>query len=205
MAITFDKKVDTVKITEVQVDGKTRKKVRLMFYKDNPKSVGRTQQHFKDEANINKIVARYNKSGLLTDPAIEPTHMPQFGDFSNVVDFQTMQNKMVEIKDYFMSLGADIRKMFDNNPQNLMTWVQDPANLKQARELGILPRDMSNIKYIKELADGSVVDVTDEVIKNRGLFVKGKRVNKDGTLYQEVVENTVETTDETPTEETPTV
>lgn len=172
-----------------------------IFSKDNSKSVSRTQQHFREEANINSIMDRYNKSGLLTDPAKVATIMPKFGDFTNISDFQTMQNRIVEVKNYFMSLPADIRRRFDNNPNSLLTWMSDPENTKEARDLGLIGRDLSNVRYTKELEDGSIVDITDEVIQNRGLFVNGKRVNRDGTLYVEVKENPVVPTNETPSEE----
>lgn len=163
-----------------------------MFSKDNNKSISKTQQHFKSEADINLVMKRYNTSGLLTDPSKVPTVMPKFGDFSNVQDFHSMQNKLIEVKNYFMSLPSETRKLFDNNPQNLLSWIADPKNLKEARELGLLPRDLSQIRYTKEDENGSIIDITDEVIQNRGLFVNGKRFNKDGTLYQEVSEKAPE-------------
>lgn len=182
----------------------THKKAKpTVFSKNNDKSVSRTQQHFKDETNINSIMKRYKASGLLTDPLHKPTTYPEFGDFTGIVDFQTMQNKQIQIRDYFMSLPAELRKRFENNPQNLMTFMSDPANVKEARELGLLPRDLSSIKYIRTLEDGSVIDITDEVIANRGLFVDGKRVNRDGTIYVEATAQPVvdPISPEIPTEE----
>jgi phage internal scaffolding protein len=158
------------------------------FPKGDDKSLSRTQQHFRKEANINSIVAKYRTSGLLTNPMHKATLYPEFGDFSNVTDFQTMQNKMIEINDYFMSLPANIRKEFDNSPQKLMAFMSDEQNIDKARELGLVAKDLSQLKYIKTLDDGTEVDITEEVIKNRGYFVDGKRVNKNGTLYQEVSE-----------------
>lgn len=159
-----------------------------LFPKDNPKAVSRTQQHFLKETNINSIMAKFKKSGLLTNPLTQSTIMPQFGDFTNISDYQTLQNKLASINSYFENLPAETRREFDNDPQKLMQFVSNPENKEKAIKLGLLSRDLTHIKYTKTLEDGSIVDCTDEVIANRGLFVNGKRVNKDGTLYQEVQE-----------------
>lgn len=190
----MDKSIN--KITEVEVNGKIYKKVRTVFDKDNSKSVGRTQQHFRKEANINEILKKFKKSGLLTDPRNVPTVPPQYGDFTGVVDFQTAQNKLIAVKRYFDSLPAEIRKKFENSPEKLVYWITNPENAKEAREIGLLPRDLSQVRYFRTLADGSREDCTAEVIANRGLFVNGKRVNVDGTPYVEVSEKVEDKTTE---------
>lgn len=152
----------------------------ITFHKSNPKSVSRTQQHFKDEANINSIMTKYGKSGLLTDPTKTPTKMPQFGDYSEVADFQTMQNKVIEVNNYFQSLPADIRKMFDNDPQKLQEWISNPENEKEALKLGLLDNKLENLKYVDETTGD---DITQKVIDERGIYIQGKRVNRDGSPY----------------------
>ena len=48
-----------------------------------------TQQHFQDEVDINNIIKRYSSTGFLVDPLTSPSGQPMFGDFSDVIDFQT--------------------------------------------------------------------------------------------------------------------
>lgn len=169
----------------IEVDGKIYKKEQTIFDKSDPRSVSRTQQHFKKETNINSILKKYKKSGLLTDPLIKPTVYPQFGDFTDVVDFQTMKNKMIQVQNYFNSLPVEIRNKFGNDPHNLMEFMNNDENKEEAIKLGLIGRDLSKLKYVKKV-NGQEVDITNEVIANRGLFVDGQRVNKDGTLYIEV-------------------
>lgn len=175
----------------------THKKAKpTSFSKTDNSSVSKTQQHFREDCNINSIIKKYNTSGLLTDPAVVPTRQPMTGDMTGVVDFHTMQNKMIEMRQYFKSIPAIIRKRFGNDPDQLLAWINNPDNKSEAIELGLLPRDLSNVRYFKTLQDGSEVDITEEVIANRGLFVDGKRVNKDGTPYIEAVQKTTEVSPE---------
>lgn len=109
----------------------------LCFSKNNPKSVSRTQQHFAKSANINNIMKKYRTSGLLTDPSIIPTRKPMFGDFSNVGSFMEAQNLIIEVNNYFNSLPADVRMKFNNNIRELEAFIADPANAKEAQELGL--------------------------------------------------------------------
>ena len=110
----------------------------ISFTKDNPKAVSKTQQHFKKEANINCIMRKYSKSGLLTDPTVIPTRTPKFDDYSNVKDFHAMQNMILEIQSYFDSLPADIRRKFDNDPHIMQEWIINPDNKDEAIKLGLL-------------------------------------------------------------------
>lgn len=95
-----------------------------------------TQQHFKDECEIDTILRKYETTGFLVDP-LTPRRQAQFGDFSEVQDFQTAQNKVAEVTEYFDSLPASIRSRFGNRVSEFLTFVTDPANRKACEELGI--------------------------------------------------------------------
>lgn len=59
-----------------------------------------TQQQFKEEADINNIIASYNTTGLLTNPLVQSARQPMFGDFSNLPqDYMQVQNQQLLIKD----------------------------------------------------------------------------------------------------------
>lgn len=110
-------------------------KVKLMFDKSNPDSVSKTEQSHKAACDVNKIVARALKSGVLP---VRNSATPMFGDFSNM-DFQDIQNKVVAANALFNSLDASIRAKFSNNVVALLNWVADPVNADEARSLGLLP------------------------------------------------------------------
>lgn len=95
-----------------------------------------TQQHFKDECDIDKILRKYETTGFLVDP-LSPRRQAQFGDFSEVSDFQAAQNKIAQISEYFDSLPAAIRLRFGNRISEFLAFVTDDANRKACEELGI--------------------------------------------------------------------
>lgn len=96
-----------------------------------------TQQHFKDEADINKIIARYNRTGVLVDPTTPRSGDALFGDFSEVKDFSDAQNFICMAKEAFMELDSSIRRRFHNDPAELIAFLNDPSNIEEGRKLGI--------------------------------------------------------------------
>lgn len=92
------------------------------------------QQQFAEESDINVIVERFGLNGELPANPV----MPQYGDFSQVTDFQTAMNAVIRAQADFMQLPAKVRSRFDNDPQKLLEFVSDDANLDEARVLGLL-------------------------------------------------------------------
>jgi len=114
-----------------------RNRVKLTFNKDDKKSQSRTQQQYKKEANINNIMARYNKTGILGDP-LDVKKPGYFGDFSDVADFMNISNRIALAQNNFQNLPSDIRAKFGNDVSKLLDYVADPANAEQARKMGLL-------------------------------------------------------------------
>lgn len=100
-----------------------------------------TQQHFKEECDINTIMDKYAVNGYLVDPLKIRTRKPQFGDFTDMPDFQTAQNTIVEGREAFEALPARIRKYFNNDPALYLSFVSDSNNLDQAFEMGLIDSD----------------------------------------------------------------
>lgn len=96
-----------------------------------------TQQHFKDETMIDNILQKYAETGFLTDP-FTPKRPIQFGDFSDVTDFQTAQNAVARTTEYFESLPSRIRASFNNNPQDFLNALNDPSQRAKLEELGFV-------------------------------------------------------------------
>ncbi|AXH74422.1 MAG: internal scaffolding protein [Microviridae sp.] len=94
----------------------------------------RTIQSAAEDADINTIVRRFGLTGQLpTDLAI-----PQSGDFTNIPDFHTAMNLVRQAQEEFMRVPAEIRERFSNDPQRLMSFVEDDANRDEALKLGLL-------------------------------------------------------------------
>lgn len=97
-----------------------------------------TQQHFKDDVDLNCIVKRYG----ITDGAIPPAPADPryYGDFSDAVDFREAMDRINEAQQRFSELPADLRSRFHNDPVLLHDWVSDPANQEEAVKLKLLTK-----------------------------------------------------------------
>jgi phage internal scaffolding protein len=94
----------------------------------------RAQQHHRDECDINQILERFGKTGQMPVNAISGT----YGDFSGVHDYHTALNAIIASENEFAALPAIIRNRFQNDPANLIEFLDDPANKQQAQELGLV-------------------------------------------------------------------
>lgn len=104
----------------------------------NPKKCrgeGRTQQQFKDECDINRIMAKYRKTGELEHLA---KHEPEYGNFSTGLDYAEASNRVLAAESDFMALSGEIRQRMDNDPGKLLAFMADPENIEEARELGLI-------------------------------------------------------------------
>lgn len=90
-----------------------------------------TLQSFKDDADINCIIARYQNTGVLVDPTVPVTRTPQFGDYSEMPTYQEAQNVIVAANNAFNSLSSKIRERFGNDPAAYFDFVR---NLKEGSD-----------------------------------------------------------------------
>ena len=119
-----------------------RKRVQLSF----PKS-GRTKQSFKDECDINKIMAKYQKTGAIS-------HFNKHGanyDFATSLDFSESMRIVTTAQDMFDGLPSSIRTRFANDPAQFLDFVQDANNEDEMLKLGLItkkqpPEDPSDEK-----------------------------------------------------------
>lgn len=94
-----------------------------------------TQQHFKEECDVNNILKRYVITGVC-DHINE--RQPIFADVSNVGDFMQAQNMILQANEDFMSLPSNVRKRFNNDPALLIDFLNDPASREEAISLGLV-------------------------------------------------------------------
>lgn len=93
----------------------------------------RTQQQFGEECDINTIVRRFGLTGQLP----ENLNVPITGDFTDIVDYHTAINHVMEADKAFMQMPASIRERFQNNAGKFVDFVSDPGNIQQCREWGL--------------------------------------------------------------------
>lgn len=111
-----------------------------------------TQQQFKEEADINTIVDRFMKSGVLPTAAT----MPQYVDYEGVFDFQSAMNVVKAADENFMRLDAKVRARFNNSPQAFLEFFANPDNAEEAIHLGLaIPKAPSSVAQATDEATPS--------------------------------------------------
>ena len=130
----------------------TGKKPGIKF--DQP---SQTLQSFKDDADINCIIARFEHTGVLVDPTVSVSRTPQFGDYSDMPTYQEAQNVIVAANNAFNDLSAKIRERFGNDPAAYFDFVQSlkegSEDYVEAIRLGIIDKPLDRTP---EVPSGSV-------------------------------------------------
>ena len=68
-----------------------------------------TQQSMADECDINNIMRQYQETGML---AHVNTYEGEYGDFTDVVDYQTACNVVLMANEMFSTLPSTVRARF---------------------------------------------------------------------------------------------
>lgn len=92
-----------------------------------------TKQAFKEECNINNIMAKFQKTGIITHVQ---NHSPQYGDFTGG-DYTEAMNVITKANSMFQELPSSIRKEFENDPAKFLDFVSDEKNIERMVELGL--------------------------------------------------------------------
>lgn len=105
------------------------------YSKVDPES--KTQQHFKQAADINHIMARGRQTGVIQGPGVPSGQKMRYMHLTG----QTYHDMLIQVQQAqgsFAGLPARVRKRFSNNPENLLTFLEDPKNVREAVKLGII-------------------------------------------------------------------
>jgi len=109
----------------------------------------RTQQHFKDETDINNILRMFNITGQLPTKAITP----KYGDFTGIGDYHSALNAVIAAEDEFMTLPATLRARFDNDPAELIEFLNNPENLDEAQKLGLVKKPEASAQIVESTSE----------------------------------------------------
>lgn len=97
-----------------------------------------TQQSATVDCDLNVLVKRFGiDKGPLPVVPVDPRF---YGDFDDQLDLGTAMTRVAEARDRFMTLPPDVRAEFNNDPAELWLFVNDPANVEAAVEMGLLKR-----------------------------------------------------------------
>jgi len=98
----------------------------------------RTMQEFKEESDINTIIRLF---GIGENPVIPQNWITDIDISEEVEDYQTAMNILVNAKNQFMSLPAELRSRFSNDPAQFVSFVSDNTNFDEMVKLGLaIPR-----------------------------------------------------------------
>lgn len=99
-----------------------------------------TQQEFKESCDINNILAKFavQAQALGVEPSqLMPQDQGTYGDFSNLDDFQTAQNKIAFLNDQFSNLPSDVRRKFGDDLNTFIGAISDPNRIDELGDLGV--------------------------------------------------------------------
>lgn len=116
-------------------DPRSRKRIRerpRLSLKIDP-AENMTQQNFKEECDINNIMAKYRVTGT----APQHSRRPIAGDFANLPDYQEALNTVIEAEKAFMSLPSQTRERFHNDPGRFVAFCQNPENADELVQMGL--------------------------------------------------------------------
>lgn len=107
---------------------------------DNPRvrtpvgTVSRTKQSFKDDCDINKIVARHSRTGLWEHVTAREPH---YGDFSQATDLHTAMEQVLAAQDAFDALPSAVRALCKNDPEVLLRALASPEETAELYDAGL--------------------------------------------------------------------
>lgn len=94
-----------------------------------------TDAQYTEDTDVNDIMRRYQKTGLIT-------HVSQkqgiYADVSEVPDLLQANEISRQTMEHFMRLPSDVRLKFNNNPEEMVTFLRNPQNIEEARTLGLI-------------------------------------------------------------------
>jgi phage internal scaffolding protein len=99
------------------------------------------QQHYKEECDINTILEKFNISGMLPENPLSP----RYGDFTGIGDYHTALNRVIAAQDEFEALPAQIRARFDNDPAQLIEFLENSDNRPEAESLGLVEKGAAEV------------------------------------------------------------
>ena len=100
---------------------------------DFSKAVSRTKQSDLAACDINLILARYAKTGILPPERRQAL----YGDFSSVPTYLESVEVVRQAHEQFEHLPAKVRDRFQNDPSRFLDFASDPRNVSEMVELGL--------------------------------------------------------------------
>lgn len=92
------------------------------------------KQAFAAECDINNIMKRFEKDGILSHFM---TYGGQYGEFTDCPEYHDAMNKITAANEMFLSLPATIRARFAHDPGAFLDFVEKPENRAELVKMGL--------------------------------------------------------------------
>lgn len=115
---------------------------------------GLTKQSFKDQCDINNIMAKFDYDMSLVRDDLNNAR-GDFLDLATMPSYHDSLNAVLAANQAFADLPASIRKRFDNDPAEFLLFVHDPKNRDEMRTMGLLkdPEKIPDPVSVRVVAD----------------------------------------------------
>ena len=109
-------------------------KVAIQFHDEDGNHDGLTEQHHKADTDINNIIRKYDRTGLIQ-------HVNRataaYGDYTESNEYQDALNVVLAADRSFMGIPSHIRAKFDHDAGKFFEFATDPQNASEMVELGL--------------------------------------------------------------------
>lgn len=110
-------------------------------------SESRVQQHHAEACDMKQILNNFMRTG---EVPLSSNKM-QFIDATEATSYDESLQIVLDAQDTFAELPSKVRKKFNNDPRELLLFMDDPSNLEEARELGLAePEPIPEPRYVGE-------------------------------------------------------
>jgi phage internal scaffolding protein len=96
---------------------------------------GLTEQHHKDECDVNKILSNYIKNGVLNH---QRDYKGYYDDVTSIGDYDSAMQSIAKANSLFAELPSQIRNKFDNDPARFLEFAGNEENMQEMVELGMV-------------------------------------------------------------------
>jgi len=109
-----------------------------------------TQKHFAEGTDINRMMERHRAGAPLQGAGRPSGDVLYFGSLTGA-SYHEMLVRLQNVQGAFSNFPAKTRKFFGNNPENMLTFLEDEKNMAKALELGIVDRESLSEEKIQQL------------------------------------------------------
>lgn len=121
---------------------KLQKGVKRSRSSKSPFTPAVTKQSFKDDCDVNRIMSKYQSTGVLEHVKYMKENSLRYGDFTGF-DFRDVCDRIVQAQEMFDALPAKLRYRFENDPAQFLDFVSDVRNKDEMVSLGLIPPSRS--------------------------------------------------------------